>query len=31
MLVWFAATRIYLTLGPTDLRQGVDDLYALMQ
>jgi len=31
MFVWSAATRIYLALGATDLRQGFDGLYALVQ
>ena len=31
MFVWSAATRIYLALGATDLRQGFDGLYALVE
>jgi transposase len=31
MFVWSAATRIYLALGATDLPQGFDALYALVQ
>jgi transposase len=31
MFVWSAATRIYLALGATDLRQGFDGLYALVR
>jgi len=31
MFVWSAATRIYLALGATDLRQGFDGLHALVR
>jgi hypothetical protein len=31
MFAWSAATRISLVLGATDLRQGFDGLYALVQ
>jgi len=31
MFVWSAATRIYLAFGATDLRQGFDGLYALVE